>query len=360
MRIAIDASRSTRAQRTGTEQYSLALLRALIRQNREYSLTLYFRDRPAPDLLPTSARVRQRIIPSPRLWTHARFAAAIWRERPALTFVPAHSLPLAFPGPAIVTVHDLGFRHFPLAHPPRQRRYLDWSTRHSARRAKIVLCDSQATAVDLQHFYDIPAKKLRVVYPGLSAPKIGDTAALRSKYDLPPCYFLHVGTLQPRKNIAMLVAAFQSWLTQQSQADCALVLAGRRGWLFEESWLSAGRNLRPLGYVAEEDIGALYAGARALLFPALHEGFGFPALEAMHCGTPVLASDRASLPEVVGDAGLLLDAHDEGAWANALARINTDEALRRRLIERGQQQAQRFRWEKSAQQTLAAFAEVLG
>ncbi len=359
MRIAIDASRCTRARRTGTEQYALSLLRALIRQNQEHRLTLYFREPPPPDLLPSSPLAQQRVLRSPRLWTHARFAAALYRERTPLTFVPAHTLPLIFPGRAIVTIHDLGYRHFPEAHPPAQRRYLDWSTRHSARRADIVLCDSQATAADLRRFYGTAPAKMRVVYPGLTAPTVGDLAATRAKYDLPPRYFLHVGTLQPRKNIALLVAAFQRWQVTQVNGDCALVLAGARGWLFDERWLGNCQNVRLLGYVDDADIGALYVGARALLFPALHEGFGFPALEAMHCGTPVLASDRASLPEVVGEAGMLLDPRDEDAWAAAMTRIDTDEALRRSLIARGRERASQFRWEEAARQTLAAFEEAL-
>ena len=359
MHIAIDASRSTRARRTGTEQYALSLLRALIRQNREYRLILYFREPPAPDLLPSSPLTQQRVLRSARLWTHARFAAALYRERSALTFVPAHTLPLIFPGRAIVTIHDLGYRHFPEAHPPAQRRYLDWSTRHSARRARIVLCDSQATATDLGRFYGTAPAKMRVVYPGLTAPTVGDIATTRAKYGLPRRYFLHVGTLQPRKNIAFLVAAFQRWQTTQGDDDCALALAGKRGWLFDESWLGKCRNVRLLGYVDDDDIGALYAGARALLFPALHEGFGFPALEAMHCGTPVLASERASLPEVVGEAGILLDPRDEVAWAAAMARIDRDEALRQAQIARGNERASQFRWKEAARQTLAAFEEAL-
>ena len=363
MRIAIDASRCTPAQRTGTEHYSLALLRALIEHNHEYFLTLYFRERPAADLLPNSPLVEERVLPSPRFWTHGRFAAALYRERPALTFVPAHTLPWRFPGKAIVTVHDLGFRHFPGAHPTGQRRYLDWSTRHSARRADLVLCDSEATQADVQRFYGIASGKMRVIYPGLTAPcaeqVVVDPAAIRAKYDLPTRYFLHVGTLQPRKNIAFLVAAFQRWAARQGDAEVVLVLAGRRGWLFDERWLADQKQVRWLGYVNDDDRGALYAGARALLFPALHEGFGFPALEALQAGLPVLASDRASLPEVVGDAGILLDPNDEAAWVTALTQIDRDEGLRQKLSARGRERAQQFRWEETARQTLAAFEEVL-
>jgi len=362
-RIAIDASRCTRAQRTGTEQYALALLRALIPQNHEFQLSLYFREEPAPDLLPSSSRVAMRVLRSPRLWTHLPLAAALYRDRPALTFVPAHTLPWRFPGRAIVTIHDLGYRHFPAAHPLRQRLYLDWSTRHSARRADLLLCDSEATKADAAHFYGTPAAKMRVVYPGVN-PLSGEmdaaaVAAIRAKHGLPARYYLHVGTLQPRKNIAFLVATFQRWAAERADAAVVLALAGRKGWLFDESWLGAGRQVRWLGYVDDADLATLYRGARALLLPALHEGFGFPALEAMRCGTPVLASNRASLPEVVGEAGILLDPQDETAWVQTLTAIENDEALRQKLIARGTEQARQFRWEETAQQTLAAFREVL-
>lgn len=362
-RIAIDASRCTRAQRTGTEQYALALLRALIPQNHDFQLTLYFREEPAPDLLPPSPRVAMRVLRSPRLWTHLPFAAALYRERPSLTFVPAHTLPWRFPGRAIVTIHDLGYRHFPAAHPLAQRLYLDWSSQHSARRADLVLCDSAATKADMAHHYGTSPAKMRVVYPGVN-PLSGKTdaasvAAIRAKHELPRRYFLHVGTLQPRKNIAFLVAAFQRWATDRADADVALALVGRKGWLFDEGWLGDGRQVRWLGYVDDADLSALYSGARALLLPALHEGFGFPALEAMCCGTPVLASNRASLLEVVGEAGILLDPQDEAAWVKALTAIEHDEALRQRLIARGSERAQQFRWEETAKQTLAAFREVL-
>lgn len=362
-RIAIDASRCTRAQRTGTEQYALSLLRALIPQNHEFELTLYFREGPAADLLPSSSRVAIRVLRSPRLWTHLRLAAALYRDRPSLTFVPAHSLPWRFPGRAIVTIHDLGYRHFPAAHPLPQRVYLDWSSRHSARRADLVLCDSAATKADVARYYGTSAAKMRVVHPGVN-PLSGNTeaasvAAIRAKHELPPRYFLHVGTLQPRKNIAFLVAAFQRWAADRADGDVALVLAGRKGWLFEEGWLGDGRQVRWLGYVDDAELSALYRGARALLLPALHEGFGFPALEAMSCGTPVLASKRASLPEVVGEAGILLDPQDEAAWVKALTAIEDDEVLRQKLIARGSERARQFRWEETARQTLAAFREVL-
>ncbi len=345
MRIAIDASRTTVARVTGTEHYARALIRALIEANDSHHLTLYFRDAPPPDLFPQSARVRHKIIPLRRLWTHARFAAALWHDRPDITFVPAHTLPFVFPGTAAVTVHDLGYKLFPQAHPAKDRRYLDLTTRTSAARASVIFADSQATAADLTRFYGTPPHKIRVVYPGVNAPPIGDLRSVREKYHLPNDYFLFIGTLQPRKNIARLVQAYRLYREQGGQS--ALVLAGGKGWLYEDAWIANAPDVYRIGYVDEADKGALYAAARALVFPSLYEGFGFPVLEAMLCGTPVIASNTSSLPELVGEAGLLIDPLDVRAIAAAMQYITPDR-------ERGIAQARRFTWDSAARAVLSA------
>ena len=355
MRIAIDASRTTVARVTGTEHYALRLIHTLIQQNSTHHITLYFRDQPPPGLFPDTDHVVYRIIPLPRLWTHLRFALELWRNRPDITFVPAHTLPLVFPGRAIVTVHDLGFKYFPQAHPAGQRYYLDWTTRYSARRACVILADSQATANDLSRFYGLSSGKIRVVYPGIDTPHLGDTDAIKQKYHLPERYFLFMGTLQPRKNIARIVRAFGQWQQINPDDDTGLVLAGGKGWLYDETWTTGVDGVSLPGYIDEADKGALYAGATALVFPTLYEGFGFPVLEAMHCGTAVIASNSSSLPELVGDAGLLVDPLDVDAISAAMDMISSDAGLRQQLRAKGQRQVAKFTWEAAAQAVLEAF-----
>jgi len=358
VRIAIDASRTTVFRVTGTENYAIQLLSALIRLNTKHQLTLYFRDEPRHGLLPSSPLTEQKIIPFQRMWTHLRFAAALWQDKPDVTFVPAHTLPFAFPGKAVATVHDLGFKYFPQAHPTSQRLYLDWTTRYSANRADIVLADSQATAEDLHKYYGTSAEKIRVLYPGVDKPFVDDLSIVRHKYNLPECYFLFIGTLQPRKNIARLVQAYSLWRKQHPNDPTALVLAGGKGWLYDPAWVSGVEGVQLTGYIDDDDKGALYAGAVALVFPSLYEGFGFPALEAMHCGTPVIASSTSSLPELVGDAGLMVDPLNIETIATAMSRFSDDDSLHENYRQRGYQQVKKFTWESAAQQLLAAFEDL--
>jgi len=355
--IAIDASRTTLSRRTGTENYALQLIRALLALDTPHRYRLYFRDAPPAGLFPDHAQVSSRVIPWPRAWTHTRFALALWRDRPDVTFVPAHTLPLWFPGPAVVTIHDLGYVYFPDAHPALARRYLDWSTRHSVRRATRIIADSLATSKDIAAHYGVSENRISLVYPGVDetlAPvtDLQKLAAVRARYGLPERYLLFVGTLQPRKNIARIVQAYGCWRSRQSKPDVALVLAGQRGWLYDPRWTAGVEGVILPGYIDDADVAALYSGALALLFPTLHEGFGFPVLEAMRCGTPVITSAVSSLPEVAGDAALLVNPRAIEEIAQAIERILSDLELRAALIARGYRQAQQFTWQRAAEQTL--------
>lgn len=372
MHIALDASRITRARRTGTENYALQLIRALLSlpESAAQRFSLYFRQPPTPDLLPELPNVRYCILPARRAWTHTRFALALWRDQPDVTFVPAHTLPFLMRGRAVVTVHDLGYRFFPRAHRLKERLYLELTTRYSAWRADRVLADSHATRRDLIAQYGTTAAKIRVVYPaveGIQRASAAQIAALRAAHALPERYLLFLGTLQPRKNIARLVQAFALYATRSNDPDLHLVLAGQLGWLFEperDLWSHLPRSLRErvrwLGYVADSDVAALYSGALAFVFPSLYEGFGFPVLEAMRCGTPVICSNASSLPEVADEAALLVNPLDVKHIAEGIRQVVTDSTLRNALIERGRAQAAAFTWQRAAQQTFQALCEAAG
>jgi glycosyltransferase involved in cell wall biosynthesis len=359
MRIGIDASRATVARRTGTEGYALHLIRAMLAQDAAHDFLLYFRDPPAPDLFPRGTR---RVIPFPRLWTHLRLSAELLTApRPDVLFVPAHVLPLIHPLPSVVTVHDLGYKYFPDAHPLAQRLYLDWATRFSARAATRVIADSHATRRDLARFYHIREDRIVVVYPGRdeSLHRV-DPAPVRAKYHLPDDYLLHVGTLQPRKNLLRLIEACRV-SRNACHAPFSLVLVGKAGWL-SGPILAAAREhadlVRLLDYVPDEDLAGLYSGARALVFPSLYEGFGFPVLEAMACGAPVICANVSSLPELAGEAALLIDPLDTSALASAILQVLTDSALRAALAEKGFAQIRKFSWAKAAREALAVLEEA--
>lgn len=377
MILGIDASRALRppSQRTGTELYARHLIDAMLKLAPALpsppSIRLY------SDVTPDEA-ARQawktadwRVMPSPRLWTHARLSLEMAQRPPAALFVPAHVLPLWRPPCTLVTIHDLGYLFFPQAHSPRQRWYLDWSTRWNGRVATHVLADSQATAADLRQRLAVPSNRISVVYPGFipTRQRVMDSdhvEAVLARYGIRPPYFLYVGTLQPRKNLVRLAQALARVLARGSaeRPDAAppmLVLAGKPGWLSDQvlppiEALGLGDRVRTLGYVPEADLPALLTGAAALAFPSLYEGFGFPILEAQACGAPVLTSTTSSCPEVAGAGALLVDPHDVEAMADGLWRLLTEPALARHLAAQGAANVRRFRWETAAQQVF----DVLG
>ncbi len=360
MIIGIDASRATAVRRTGTENYSLHLIRELLALEEAHCFRLYFNQAPFPGLLPEGAE--QRVIGFPRLWTHFRLSAEMLTHPPDLLFVPSHVLPLIHPRRSVVTIHDLGYHYYPEAHTVFQNIYLRWSTRYNARAATRVVADSEATKRDLTHYYRIPEERIRVVYPGRDESLVpivepGAHARVRACYGLSDPYLLYVGTLHPRKNLVRLVQAFAIFLRSSLSPNLQLVLAGQKGWLYDEVLtqvrkLGLTERVVLTGYVPDADLPVLLSGALAFVFPSLYEGFGLPMLEAMACETPVVCSNVSSLPEVAGEAALLVDPLDTESLVNAIGQIVTDEGLRRTLVERGLRQMQYFSWGRCAREIL--------
>ncbi len=376
MLIGIDASRALRAQRTGTERYSLEMIRHLLHlpAASAHRWRLYT-DRTLPPALFVAATPKQNVslnieiccLPEQRLWTHRALSREVVRHPPDVLFIPAHVLPFVGPPhrlpPSVVTVHDLGYHRFPQANSLFQRIYLPWSTRWSAWAASALIAVSHATATDLQHYYNTPPQKIRVIHEATTEPSGAWSAQeVRAHYPLPASYALYVGTLQPRKNLTRLLHAYHQ-LLQRSAIGWDLVLAGARG---RESAtleqvvvdLQLTTRVHFLGYVADEALPALYAGARFFCFPSLFEGFGLPILEAQTYGVPVMSANNSSLPEIAGDAAILIDPTDVDAMADAMLQLSQDEALRQRLIAAGYVNVKRFSWEKAAQETLAVLASV--
>lgn len=360
----MDISRIAVAARTGTERYSYELLAALSRHDRTHDYTLYCNGLPAT-LPPLRPNFRLRAIPLPRLWTYLRLSMEMAQQPPDVLFVPSHVLPLVRPPRSIVTIHDLGYLSFPRAHTRARWLELHLTTLWNTRAASRIIAISHATKADLVRRYAVHPDKISVIHHGLSPdfcpiPSQQQRAAICARYGIAAAggYLLYVGTIQPRKNLVRLIDAFaQAASASPTVRSLQLVIAGKTGWLsrqIEQRASDAGiaGQVHFPGYVADADLPALLSGALAFVFPSLYEGFGMPVLEAMACGTPVLTSSTSSLPEVAGDAALLVDPHDSRAIADGLRQLVEDGALRERLRERGLAHAARFTWDRAAQETL--------
>jgi glycosyltransferase involved in cell wall biosynthesis len=238
----------------------------------------------------------------------------------------------------------------------------------------VVVADSECTKKDLQELYGLGSDRVRVIYPGVESrfQPIKDAETLqkvRAKYELPECFVLGLSTLQPRKNFKGLVEGFRRLVADEGPAlsadkELCLVVAGGEGWMYEETFAAVARSglenrVRFTGFVEDADLPALYTLARAFAFPSWYEGFGLPVLESMACGTPVVTADNSSLPEVVGEAGLLVDAADPGALAGALGRILSDSTLSVRLAALGLTRAQQFRWTRAAEDLQQVYQNTL-
>jgi glycosyltransferase involved in cell wall biosynthesis len=268
--------------------------------------------------------------------------------------------------PLVVTVHDLALARFPELGTPTLRRLVG-RVRRTAAAARRVIADSESTARDLRELLSVAPEKIRVVYPGCPAHfrplALEACAPVLRRHGVTPPYLLHVGTLEPRKNLVGLLRAYRRVAAAHADAP-GLVLAGARGWgtdavLHAIEELGLRERVTLTGAVPSSDLPALYGAAAAFVYPSLYEGFGFPVLEAMACATPVITADVASLPEVVGDAALRVDPRDDAALAAAITRVLTDQEIRESLRRAGPARARTFTWERCARETLAVYGEAL-
>ncbi len=280
---------------------------------------------------------------------------------------PLNVIPMAAACATVVTVHDLAFLRYPKLFPRLKQRYLKLFTRLSAQRAGAVIAVSASTRADVIAMLSVPPERVSVVYsaadPDFKPCSESERKAFRESKGLTGGYVLYVGTLEPRKNVDVLIRAFGT-VVRQERLPHRLVLVGARGWMTQpigDAILAAGigdRLLEP-GYVAREELPMWYSCADLLVYPSSYEGFGYPLLEAMAAGTPVIASNTSSMPEVAGAAGLLVPPRSEQELACAVTQVLTDRALADSMRERGLTQAARFTWSDSVGVCLQLY-EALG
>jgi len=268
---------------------------------------------------------------------------------------------------SVITIHDLNFLYYPQFLTSESHRYYNRQIEWAVRRADHILADSDATKSDLTSLLDVPSEKVTTVHlaadPAFRPLPEAEAGQVAARYGLEPGFLLFVGTLEPRKNLPSLLQAYRLLLDAEVTA-APLVLVGGKGWLYDEVFehievLHLTGRVRFLHDVPDADMPGLYNAAGVLATPSFYEGFGLPALEAMACGTPVVVAGRASLPEVVGEAGLLVNPDAPDDIARALARVLTEKPLRARMRELGLAQAARFTWEETARKTLAIYRRVL-
>jgi glycosyltransferase involved in cell wall biosynthesis len=279
------------------------------------------------------------------------------------------TLPPTLPGVStLLTIHDLSFVRAPETATPVLKAYLDKVVPRSVKRAHHVLADSQTTKDDLIELYGTPPEKISVLIGGVNPEFLpvedpAARAAVRERYGLPANpYVFSIGTVQPRKNYARLIEALS--MLGPDFDDVHLVIAGGRGWLESPIFRAVDEcdmtgRVHFTGFVRDEDLPALYSEAQCLAFPSLYEGIGFPVLEAMACGIPVITSNISSMPEIAGEAALLVDPYDVAALADALLQLLTDQTLRKSLVEKGFGQAAYFTWTRAAQRLTAIYQELL-
>ncbi len=369
--LGIDAT-PLRPGRTGVGTYTENLIGSL-QETDAFDRIVLFSNRPAE--LDRSGAARRQVhegdvFPVRAVWMQTILPRVLRKVRPALCHFPNYLAPLSCPCPRVVTFHDMSLFRYP--------RFYGWKKRHLsrallaqvARRAEAVITVSESSRSEIVRILGIHARKVHAIHeaPSPAFHPVTDTDVhedVRSRYGLPESFVLHVGTLEPRKNIARLLSAFEGLSRHHPiLRDVRLVLAGARGW---KSGPLADRmrrleekgRLLELGYVPQGDLPPLYSMARLVAYPSLYEGFGLPIVEGMACGTPVLTSDRSSMAEVAGTAAVLVDPEDVGDIRKGIERVLTSPGLAGELAERGKSRAAEFSWRRAAGETLDVYRRVL-
>ena len=371
MHIAIDAH-SVGTGLAGNETYITNLIEALAALNAVNRYMLYVTKRSAVERFSgrwPHVSVRRTLPHTPFVRIPLTFPVELRRRPVDLLHVQFTAPPFA-PCPVISTIHDLTFEHLPETFKRRSWMQLRLTVRRTARTAAHLITPSEFSRRDLIETYAVAPERISVT-PYAAAPHFRPASAeavdrVKRKYGISGEYLLAVGSIQPRKNLVRLIRAYSDLHRRRSQAKLPqLVLVGKRAWLYGETLRAVERsgvaaNVIFTNYVPEHDLPALYTGALCFVYPSYFEGFGLPPLEAMQCGAPVIAGELTSLPEVVGDAGLLVNPFDTDAIGAAIASVIDDDELRARLRARGLERAALFSWHETARKTFEVYQRAIG
>ena len=367
MHIAIDAH-SVGAQLAGNETYAVNLIEALAEIDQSNRYTLYVTRQSAVDRFTNrwpNFQVKRTLPHTPLVRIPLTLSVELRKNRVDVVHVQ-YTAPPRTPCALVATIHDLSFEHLPETFKRRSRAQLRLTVRRTAKKAAQILTLSEFSRRDIIETYALDPERVFVTPP--AAPShfapvtdVTELRRIRMTYGIQRDYILALGSLQPRKNLVRLIKAYESLRGVVSSEQLPqLVLAGRRGWLEAETIraaeLSEARgDILFTGYVPDADLPAVYSGALCFAYPSYFEGFGLPILEAMQCGTPVIAGNRTSLPGVAGDAALLVDPFDQAAIGNGLVRLIKNADYRAELRVKGVDRAAAFSWKNTARLTLQAY-----
>ncbi|NQE51551.1 glycosyl transferase family 1 [Herbaspirillum rubrisubalbicans] len=376
MRVAMNGT-ALLSPLTGIGQYTFHLAQGLAARS-DVDLNLFYaamwsrevRQRPLPSIGPIKTLIK-RMVPFAYELHHAisqsKFTAGV-RSFSSDVYHEPNFLAFKCDRPSVITVHDLSWLRFPHTHPKERVRAMDRYFEPGLRRASVILTDSEFVRGEVLDVFGLPAERVITVplgVEGLFHPRAEEQcrAVLSAQSLQYGQYLLAVGTLEPRKNLSMALEAF-SRLPAALRKRNPLVLAGMKGWhtsAMERQMapMVAAGEVRVLGYLARDELATITAGARAMVYPSIYEGFGLPPLEAMACRVPTIVSNVSSLPEVVGDTGLLIDSQDVDGATEAMLRLLEDDALREEQADKALARSAGFSWERCVEGTLDGYRRAL-
>jgi len=350
----------------GVRRYIASITHALLTIDRKNEYVLYYDHRSHLGENPTAIE-KVINIPSKMLYDHIALPLAVRRDRVDVLFCPKNVVPPLSNCKSVTIVHDLGYMANPTYYAPVDTLYMNLAMRWSIRKSSAIIAVSQNTKADLVSRLGAKAEKIHCIYEAMDENYrlIEDRARLenvRDKYNLPSEFILSVAGLQRRKNLPNLIKAF-SLLRERPEINHKLVMIGAPSWqhsaILSEMRASPVRNeIQWLKFIPEEDLPVIYNLATLFVFPSLYEGFGLPLLEAMACGCPVVCSNTSSLPEIAGDAAILVDPTSIEQLADGIYKVLVDDNLQNDLIKKGLERASCFSWERAAKETLEVFEEV--
>lgn len=380
MIIGIDGNEANQKVRTGSGVYAFELLLQFEKSaSWRIKYQIYLKDTPIADLPKESSQWKYLIVGPRSFWTQVGLPIELWKEKilgkaPDVFFSPTHYAPRFCPVPSVITIFDLAFLRFPEVFLKKDLYQLQNWTQYSVKQAKKIITISEFSKKEIIDYYKVDPGKIVIAYPGFDKERFNNRITndevritnVKNKYKISGDYILYVGTIQPRKNLVRLLETF-TILDRKAKpiqdrlklVICGMIKEGRGGWMQEELLdrinnleLRIKNNIVITGFVVEEDLAYLMAGAKAIVLPSLYEGFGIPVIEAMACGVPAVISNVSSLPEIAGNSAILVDPYNTDSLAQGLKEACYNKTKRQDMIKKGLIQVKKYNWTDSAKHIL--------